>query len=78
MRHSCMTAPVPRGRKTQALALQRAPMSEPTCPVHHRVLVCPSCLGAKGGKKKSAKKAAASKENFKAASKARWAKTKKP
>lgn len=61
-------------RKPQADALQRAPMSEPKCPKHHRVLVCLSCLGAKGGKKKSPKKAESSRANFKTASDVRWGK----
>lgn len=48
--------------------LQRAAMSKhecaPECPVHHRPLVCPSCLGAKGGRKTSPAKAASSKANL--------------
>lgn len=74
MTHSCMAATASSGRKSAARALQRAPMSEPKCPKHQRVLVCLSCLGAKGGKKKSPKKAASSKANFKTASDVRWGK----
>lgn len=48
--------------------LQRGTMSKhecvPECPTHRRPLVCPSCLGAAGGRKKSPKKAASSRANL--------------
>jgi len=49
-------------------------MSDPTCPVHHRPLICPACAGARGGAKTSPAKAEAAAKNAKKANAARWPK----
>jgi hypothetical protein len=35
------------------------------CPMHGRELICPACVGARGGKRKSRAKAAAARKNAK-------------
>lgn len=38
-------------------------VAAPTCPSHGTPLVCPSCIGAAGGKRRSRAKAAAARKN---------------
>lgn len=38
-------------------------MVKPTCPIHNRPMLCPACIGAKGGRKRSAKKTRAVRRN---------------
>lgn len=49
----------------------------PECPIHHRPLLCPSCLGARGGAKTSPAKKKSSAKNGKLGAAARWSKLKK-
>ncbi len=56
--------------KTQ---LQKPPFGEPVCPVHLTPLVCTRCLGASGGRSRSAAKLAAAERNRRKALKAKRA-----
>jgi hypothetical protein len=40
-------------------------MTPPTCPTHQRVLICPACIGKRGGAVTSPKKAKAARKNGK-------------
>lgn len=48
-----------------------SPASSPTCPTHGRVLICPACVGTKGGKASGGEKAKASRQNAEKARQAR-------
>lgn len=53
-------------------------MTDPTCPIHHRALICPACAGAVGGAKRSPAKTKAAAKNAVKGALARWGRKRRP